>query len=239
MHPRRFTIPPRPAAQSRRRRAHHRRLRRLVQPAAPHAPLGTHPTRRGRSRILRSIGRQPTGRLTQPRGCMKPGMVTSLSGRRRHRPHTLLAVVRRGVRHSTQPFGAQLLGAVHARDEARHTNDETCQDFRTKLINQRLVRQFASLGLGDLTCFWECPPTPHDELGAVDEPGSVAYPPGDGVVVLTARAFIGTPLLNSPSSCRAALMAMLVGSECESIERLPARPTVGPPPRPHQMAKPE
>lgn len=51
------------------------RLRLLVQPAAPHAPPWTHPTRRSRSRILRSNGRPPTGRLTEPRGCMKLGMV--------------------------------------------------------------------------------------------------------------------------------------------------------------------
>jgi hypothetical protein len=34
VHPRRFTVPARPAAQPRRRRAHHRRLRQLIQPAA-------------------------------------------------------------------------------------------------------------------------------------------------------------------------------------------------------------
>ena len=75
MHPGRFTVPTRPAAQPGRCRAHHRRLRQLVQPTAPHAPPRTHPARRSGSRILRSIGRQPTGRLTEPRGCMKPGMV--------------------------------------------------------------------------------------------------------------------------------------------------------------------
>jgi len=65
----------RPAAQPRRRRNDHRRLHRLVQPAAPHAPPRPRPTRRSRSCLLRSNRGQPTGWLTEPRGCMKPGMV--------------------------------------------------------------------------------------------------------------------------------------------------------------------
>jgi len=75
MHTRRLTVPPRSAAQPRRRRTHHRRLRQLVQPTAPHAPPRTHPTRRSRSPLLRSTRRPPRGRLTEPRGCMKLGTV--------------------------------------------------------------------------------------------------------------------------------------------------------------------
>ena len=56
-------------------RVHHRRLRRLVQPAAPHAPPRTSPTRRSRGPVLFPTRDRPTGRPTEPRGCMKPGMV--------------------------------------------------------------------------------------------------------------------------------------------------------------------
>ena len=58
-----------------RRRTHHRRLRVLVQPAAPHAPPRPSPTRRSRGPVLFPTRDPPPGRLTEPRGCMKPGTV--------------------------------------------------------------------------------------------------------------------------------------------------------------------
>src|SRR5258707_188927 len=51
------------------------------QPAAPHAPPRPSPTRRSRSSVLFPIRDRPTGRLTEPRGGMKPGMVHSSRSR--------------------------------------------------------------------------------------------------------------------------------------------------------------
>ena len=53
-----------------RRRVHHRRLRRLIQPAAPHAPPRPSTTHRSRGPLLFPTRDRPTGRLTKPRGCM-------------------------------------------------------------------------------------------------------------------------------------------------------------------------
>ena len=53
-----------------RRRVPHRRLRRLVQPAAPHAPPRPSTTHRSRGPLLFPTRDRPTGRLTKPRGCM-------------------------------------------------------------------------------------------------------------------------------------------------------------------------
>jgi len=75
VHPRRFAVATRPVAHPRRRRIHHRRLRRLVQPAAPNAPPRTSPTHRSGGPVLFPTRDRPTGRLTKPRGCMNPGMV--------------------------------------------------------------------------------------------------------------------------------------------------------------------
>ena len=76
MHPRRFTVSPRPAAHLVRCRADHRRLHRLVQPEPSHAPPWPCPTHRGRSPLLFRTRDRPTGRLTEPRGCMKLGWFT-------------------------------------------------------------------------------------------------------------------------------------------------------------------
>jgi hypothetical protein len=61
--PRQFNTPER-------RRVPHRRLRRLVQPAAPHAPPRPSTTHRSRGPLLFPTRDRPTGRLTKPRGCM-------------------------------------------------------------------------------------------------------------------------------------------------------------------------
>src|SRR4029079_4290945 len=53
-----------------RRRVHHRRLRRLIQPAAPHAPPRPSTTHRSRGPLLFPTRDRPAGRLTKPRGCM-------------------------------------------------------------------------------------------------------------------------------------------------------------------------
>ena len=84
MYPGGFPVPPRAAVHRWRRRVHHRRLRRLVQPAAPHAPTRTHSTRRSRGPLLFRTRDRPTGRLTEPRGCMKPGRLQTHSAGTRH-----------------------------------------------------------------------------------------------------------------------------------------------------------
>src|SRR3977135_1778131 len=75
MHSCRFTVSARPAVHLVRCRADHRRLRRLVQPEPAHAPPGPCPAHRGRSPLLFRTRDRPTSRLTEPRGCMKLGMV--------------------------------------------------------------------------------------------------------------------------------------------------------------------
>ncbi len=75
MHPGGFAVSPRPAERPGRCRVHHRRLRCLVQPAAPHAPPRAYPTHRSRNPLLFQTRDRPTGRLTEPRGCMKLGRV--------------------------------------------------------------------------------------------------------------------------------------------------------------------
>jgi len=80
VHPCRLAVPARPAAHLQRRRADHRRLRRLVQPTAPHAPPRPHPTRRSRGSLLCPTRDRPTGRITERRGCMKPGTLQVCRG---------------------------------------------------------------------------------------------------------------------------------------------------------------
>jgi putative transposase len=75
MHPCGLPVSPRATTHPRRRRIHHRRLRHLIQPAAPHAPPRPCPTRPGRSPVLFRTRDRPTGQLTEPQGCMKLGMV--------------------------------------------------------------------------------------------------------------------------------------------------------------------